>query len=295
MEAPAHTFLYEHPYFLRDRPDLVKEISGGKRKNPPPPPSLPSSNEESKSLSNGGSAPATLPRSSYRENQESVSNSQRASFPPNLQRQVSKQANASSSTQHHNLRDYDRQIQSDLDKQLLLRSMISPSSGRNSTMYRLEELLGSQQQELLTSTILANERQRMAMSLARSSDLGHLLSGSAGLGTLGAFPMAPLAAERATLASLYQQRNLQSLSSNTVAAASSLSPTAGLDPVNRQSTIGSSASSTAAAAALDPLVRLYLQQEASRHDNLLLQQEVLRQEILRRQQEQRDANNRRPS
>lgn len=296
-DIPPQTFVFEHPYFQRSRPELAKEISGSKKKAQPTPPSAGERSPPSLGLSRAAAhlaqavPPSSAPWPTFGDLQPTAETGRVGSggLYDDMIRQalLQKGLSANSAAVANSVRSDARgnQLQPELENRLLLQSMLNYGTANVA-----ESPARSQRQDaLLTATMLAKqERARALAAAANASASPSTGPARSNVDLAPSLTLPNLTATNHLRRSLTSAYPIPSFASDPSPSLPSI-----LQQQQQQHAVLPSPSTTAAAATLDPLVRLYLQQqEASRQENLLLQQEVLRQELRRREQMQRDQQQR---
>lgn len=271
-DIPPHTFVFEHPYFQRSQPELAKEISGSKKKTPPPPasgddqgPTLGLS--RAADMAQMGPTPAPWPAFGDQLQAVESNRSSAGGLYDDMIRQALLQQGLATSSNSARSDALTNQRQPDLGSRLL-QSMI----GQLTATPNAEENPASLRQDaLITATMMANQDRARALAAASNAS--------------------PSAAASRPTVDMAASLTLPSLATTNLRRSLTAGFPSSLLQQQHQSTLPSSAT-----ASLDPFVRLYLQQqETSRQENILLQQELLRQEILRREQQQREREEQGPN
>ena len=277
-EAPVNTFVFRHKLFKQNQPELAKEISGSKKKQ-----SNFATMRAAKPTAKDASpaktllaAPSPAPWPTFNLNRESSTAA--CAYVSNAAT-LNTGGGTHPLSSHQSL--FSSQMQPDLEKQLLLQSMMNtlntPGIAAGNTQGQMRN------DAFLAASMRAQQDRNMAFATAstsaRPTELESTLQGlEAAQGgsrrLLSGIHMPSFLSESQNL-SINMHQQLQQQQANLSHAKNAGNPSSGTGGV-------------------DPLVRLYLQQQQNqRQENLLLQQELLRQELLRREREQRDNQGRR--
>lgn len=273
-DAPAHTFIFEHPLFKKSRPELAKEISGSKKqrmsavaaaakaRSDPTPPSR-----------NAAPTPAPWPTFS----QESATTASLAAAAPAGESDISSQSIPQGGTLTNEYQNaLSRQLQQpDIEQQLLLRSMMN--SLQNAPRQAVDDSHRGQRHDAFAAALLAQQDRARALGTmsgtSNTSSTVPAFEGAQGSNRglpSGGYPMSSFILDNQSLPNMYQQQ-------------------AAALPQGRERRSSSSTNASSVTGGVDPLVRLYLQQqETQRQENIRLQQELLLQELWRRERDQRD-------